>query len=239
MAELARQQLHRAGSGSGATSSSGNPARSKNRRHPAGSHQGARSGRPEAPADEADDGAAGTVEPVHVVDDDEQRAARRRLTEQRKRRAHHRQALRCRAGADAERGLDRDSTGPRQTAQVVGQLVDELVEPGEADVRLVLHPAAADHPDAVGRGDVGRRDEEGRLADAGLTGQQQRRALGDGLTEKGAERRQLAIAADRGLVPAVWSAIGRSPLAPDGCWLQGAVPRDPNDAHGCEAVSVI
>jgi hypothetical protein len=42
-------------------------------------------------------------------------------------------------------------------------------------------------------GHLGRRDEQCRLADAGLARQQQRRAIDDGLVEKRLEGRQLAI----------------------------------------------
>ena len=76
---------------------------------------GSGSGRPEqsdpasreTPADEPDDRAGGAVEPVHVVDDDEQRGAGCRLAEQRQRCGQHREPVRCRAGPDAERHLDR------------------------------------------------------------------------------------------------------------------------------------
>jgi hypothetical protein len=71
---------------------------------------------PQPPADEADDGTAGTVQPVQVVDDDEQRAARCRLTEQRERRAQHRQAVGRGTRAEAERDLDRRPTGRREAA---------------------------------------------------------------------------------------------------------------------------
>ncbi len=92
---------------------------------------------------------------------------------------------------------------PRQTSQIVGQRIDELVEAGEADVRLVLHAAAMDHADTVDRGHPGRRNEQCRLANAGLTRQQQRRAIDGSLTEERSEGRQFAVATDQLAGPAV------------------------------------
>jgi hypothetical protein len=138
---------------------------------------------------------------VQVVDDDEQRAARCRLAEQRQRCVQHRQALRSRPGAEAERDLQRDAAGPRETAQIVGQRSDELVQAGEADVRLVLHPAAPDHLEPGGGRHLRRRGQQRRLADAGLARQQQRRAIGTGLVKKRPEGRQLAVPADQAAGP--------------------------------------
>jgi len=140
---------------------------------------------------------------VQVVDDNEQRAACCRLTEQRQRRVQHRQTLRGRAGADAERDLDRHPTGSRQAAQVIQQRANELVQASEADIRLVLHPTAADHLETGGRGHLRRRGQQCRLADAGLARQQQRRAVGSGLIKKRPEDRQFAVATDQAAGPDV------------------------------------
>jgi len=184
---------------------------------------------PQPAADEPDGGAAGAVQPVQVVDDDEQRAARCRLAEQGQRCVQHRQAFRSRAGAKAERDLQRQPAGTRETAQIAGQRADELVQAGEADVRLVLHPAAPDHLEPGGGGHLRRRGQQGRLADAGLARQQQRRAIGTGLVEKRPEGGQLAVAADQAAGPDVdvqhrrrpspWLGVARSS---DRCYAPGS-----------------
>ena len=138
---------------------------------------------------------------MQVVDDDEQRAARRRLTEQRQRCAQHREAVRCRAGTDAERNLERHATGPWDAPQIVGQRINELVEAGEADVRLVLHAAAMDHADTVGRGHLRRREQQCRLAHSGLARQQERRTTDSGLAEERIEGCQFAVATDQAVGP--------------------------------------
>jgi len=90
-----------------------------------------------------------------------------------------------------------------EAAQIVGQRADELVQAGEADVRLVLHPAAANYLESGGSGHFRRRGEQGRLADAGLARQQQRRAIDDRLIKKRPEGRQLTVATDQAVGPDV------------------------------------
>ena len=141
--ELARQQLHRLRLGQwrdGELRQSGALEESADTRPDRTEEPDPAAAQP--PTDEPDHGTARTIQPVQVVDDDEQRCARRRLTEQRQRCAQHREAVRCRAGTDAERNLEHHTTAPWHASQIVGQRIDELVEAGEADVRLVLHAAA-------------------------------------------------------------------------------------------------
>ena len=165
------------------------------------------------PADEPHHGTARTIQPVKVVDDDEQRAARRRLTEQRQRCTQHREAVRCRAGTDAERNLEHTATGPWDAPQIVGQRIDELVEAGEADVRLVLHSAAMDHADTVHRGHLRRRVQQCRLAHSRLARQHERRTAHRRGTEE--RHRGLPVRGSRPirrLTPALRSTIGHAPF---------------------------
>ena len=164
-----------------------------------------------------------------------------RLAEHRQRRVQHRKALRGRAlrgGADAERSLHRHTTGPWEAAQIVGQRADELVQASEADVRLVLHPAATNHLETGGRGHFRRRGEQGRLADAGLARQQQRRAIDARLIKKRPEGRQLTVATDQAVGPDVdvthrrrpspW--LSPAPQPPFPPWASGA-PYELNERH--------
>ena len=83
-------------------------------------------------------------------------------------------------------------------SQIIGQRVHDLVETGEADVGLVLHPTAMDHPDTGRGGYVRSREKQCRLAHPRLARQQKRRTPNSGSPEKRIKDPEFAVATSRG-----------------------------------------
>ncbi len=70
----------------------------------------------------------------------------------------------------------------------------QLVQAGERKLRLRLDPGGPQHPQAGGV--LGRVVEQGRLADAGLAAEHERRAgAGTGIVEQGADPRPFRLPA--------------------------------------------
>ena len=135
------------------------------------------------------------VQPLRVVDHADDRAASAAVSDSRPSTARrYEERVRDRAGAEAERRLQRVSLRRGQAVERVEQWCAELMEPGERQLHLGLDTGGAQHEHAI----VGaeRVVEQRGLADPRLATQHQHTAAaGAGAGEQRAERRQLVLPA--------------------------------------------
>lgn len=147
--------------------------------------------------DETHRSSARLVDDMKVVDHEEQRLSLRGLVEQGQCRVQDGDPARRGAGAETEGDIEGFPRGTRQTAKLLRQRADKLMEPREADVRLVLDAAPADDPHSLRRRELGGRVEERRLPHARITGEQQDGPLHRGHVQEPRKLGELALPADQ------------------------------------------
>ena len=136
-----------------------------------------RDGLGEQPAgDEPEHLRGGLVEPLQVVDDAQQRLRLGHLRQERERGETDEEAVRCRAGRETERDLQRLLLRCGEHVEVVQQRPVELVQPRERQLHLGLDARDLQHPEVAGLADdvVQQR----ALADARFAPQHQHPAAG-------------------------------------------------------------
>ncbi len=135
-------------------------------------------GVPEPARDEGDDGRAGGIEPVQVLDDDEQRPARGRLLEEAQGRHADHQGVGGRPVLEAERDPERGPLTLGEPPQEVQHGVEELVQAREADALGGCSAVAEEGLQPRVPGDPAGEPGQRRLAHPGLADEQQRAARG-------------------------------------------------------------
>ena len=116
------------------------------------------------------------VEPLRIIDQAQHRAPIGELGDQRQARGRDQEAVVARALGEPERSLQRAGLRPRQAIEQVQRGTQQLVQPGERELRLGLDPARREHVH-VGRA-IAHVLEQGGLADPGLAAHDERAAAG-------------------------------------------------------------
>ncbi len=117
----------------------------------------------------------GTIKPLSVINHAHQRPASRHLRQQAKHPKPDQEPVRRRPQLQAERGPQRPGLRRRQSLEPIQHRRAQLMQPGERQLHLRLHPRRARHP--ATRGVPGHVLQQRRLAHARLTVHHQRPAL--------------------------------------------------------------
>ena len=139
-------------------------------RHPGREHQAHRLGR-QPPRHKPQRLHRGPVQPLLVIDHAHQRPLAGHLRHQPQHRQPHQEPVRRRAAAEAERGPQRLLLRPRQALQPVQHRRQQLMQPGERQLHLRLHPRRPHHP--APRRPPGQVIQQHGLAYPGLTAHHQ------------------------------------------------------------------
>ena len=115
----------------------------------------------------------GLVEPLRVIDQAGQRLVLRRGGQQAQHRQPDQEPVRSLALPHAERDRERVALRPRQLVEPAEHRHAQLVQPGERQLHLGLHPPGPDHPKP--RRPAGRIVQQRRLPDPGLAAHHQHR----------------------------------------------------------------
>ena len=113
----------------------------------------------------------GPVEPLRVIDQAGQRLVLRRGGQQAQHRQPDQEPIRRRALPHAERDRERVALRSRQLVQPAEHRHAQLVQPGERQLHLGLHPPGPDHPKP--HRPAGRIVQQRRLPDPGLAAHDQ------------------------------------------------------------------
>jgi hypothetical protein len=98
--------------------------------------------------------------------------------------------------------------------ELVGHLIDELVQTGEAHIGLVLNSAGADDLRTQSVGLRGDTVEKCRLAHSGFACQQERRTIGPGPGQEGVDGGEFTLATEESVRVVVQLSHGDRSRAP-------------------------
>jgi hypothetical protein len=136
---------------------------------------------------------------LQVIDRDEKRLGRCDVSEQRGRRISHQRRTLIRTVSQAQSRLQCGPVNVVQLVKVAEKREQDLVQGGETDVDLEFHAVSEQDPGTSGPSGLDRRIKQRRLADAGLTGKQQRPAVFASPSQEIPEYLKVIVTPDEGL----------------------------------------
>jgi hypothetical protein len=137
------------------------------------------------------------VEPGRVVDHDQERLLIRDLGQQGEGRQPDEKAVGCRLLLHPERAAERRGLAARQPIDVAQHRSQQLMQPGEGELRFGLDARGQEHTRAGGPGAGDGRMQQGALAEPGFAKHQQRRARRPASKQQRTDLRQLGVTTDQ------------------------------------------